>query len=404
MLENIAVAVFTENPILYERVEVTVRNLSGRVVRLPCLDRPETLRDFARDSSLIVLLDTSQQRDVCLRWIRRLCEARPDAIAACLEAEFNQEHALEAIRAGAKDLLVGNFTDEEVLSLLKRLAITLERPSLPSTVLAVLGVAGGAGASMLTANLAVEIAQLQSAPVGILGLNSHSSGVELLLDVPPNVTLFDLWQRVGDLDATVIKQAAAIHASGVCLLSSGEWPPEHLPIPGKVVRRVILLMQELFPYVLVDLPRDFPPAAQSALENTETLLLVSQHSVKAAAGAARILQALEVLGYPENRILWVANSVVRPEALTLKELRRVMLNKPFATIPFDPDAVNLAEMQAGCLSTVAPRAAVTKAIQRLAAALCESIGRSDSEDGHHRPRKWRTLFSKKNLVSAGAGR
>ena len=404
MLENVAVAVFTENPILYERVEVIVRNLSGRAVRLPYLDRPESLRDCARDSSLIILLDTSQQRDVCLRWIRRLCRARPDAIAACLEAEFNQEHSLEAIRAGAKDLLVGEFTDGEVQALLKRLASTLKDPSLPSTVLGVLGAAGGAGASMLTANLAVEIAKLQSEPVGILGLNSHSSGVELLFDMHPNVTLFDLWQRVGNLDAAIIKQAAVKHASGVCLISSGEWPPEHLPIPGEIVRRAILLMQELFPYVLVDLMRDFPPAAQSALENTETLLLVSQYSVKAAAGAARILQTLEVIGYPKNRILWAANSVVRPEALTLRELRRVMLHKPFAKIPFDPDAVNLAEMQAGCLSTVAPRAAITRAIQKLAADLCESIGRSDSEDGDHGPRTWGTLFSKSDRVGVGAGR
>ena len=175
-----------------------------------------------------------------------------------------------------------------------------EQRQLPSTVLAVLGTAGGCGASTLVANLAVEIARLQSVPVGILGLSPYSSGPELLLNLRPTVTLFDLWERVGDLDSILIDQAAVKHPSGVSLISAQEWPLKYLPIAGKIVRRVILLMEELFPYVLLDLPREFSPAIQTALENTKALLLVTQYSMTAAAGAARILHALETLGFPQQ--------------------------------------------------------------------------------------------------------
>ncbi len=401
MLEEVAIAVFTLNPTLYERLAEILRGPADRVSQFAYHDRIDSLQSFARDSSLIVLLDTSKQRDTCLRWIQRLCESRPNTIAVCLEEEFNQEHSLQAVRAGARDFLVGKFSAEEVQSLIKRLAGTFEQRQLPSTVLALLGTAGGCGASTLLANLAVEIARHQSVPVGILGLNSHSSGVELLLNLRPIVTLFELWERVGDLDSSLIDQATAKHPSGVSLISSRDWPLEYLPIPGKIVQRVILLMQELFPYVLLDLPREFGPASQTALENTEAVLLVTHYSMAAAAGVAPTLNALEMLGYPQQKILWIANSVSEPAALTLRQLRRVMSSKPLAKIPFDPRTVTLAAAEGVCLSEANERAAVTKSIQKLAAALCNSLGQSDNDEHDGRARSGRGLLSKISLGLAG---
>ncbi len=188
MLDVVAIAVITLKPTLYERLASSVKGLADRVSQFAYHDRMDSIQTFAQDGSLIVLLDTSEQRDTCLRWIQRLAEARPGTISVCVEKEFNQEHSLQAIRAGARDFLVGEFTIEEVQALIKRLACTFEKQQLPSNVLAVLGTAGGCGASTLVANLAVEIARLKSVPVGILGLNSYSSGVELLLNLRPTVT------------------------------------------------------------------------------------------------------------------------------------------------------------------------------------------------------------------------
>ena len=276
-----------------------------------------------------------------------------------------------------------------------------EESSYTTVVVAVLGAAGGCGASTLVANLAVEIAKLQSVPVGILGLNTYSSGPELLLNLRPTTTLFDLWERVDELDTSLIQQVAAKHASGVYLIAAQEWPLEYLPIPEKIVQRVILLMQELFPYVLLELPREFSPAAQMVLENTEALLLVTQYSMAAAAGAARILHALEMLSYPQRRIFWVANSVSEPAALTLRQLGRVMSHKPLASIPFDPETINQAAGEGVCLSETNERAAVTKSIQKLAVAVCKSTGRSDSDSGGYRAQLGQTLLSKIGFGGTG---
>ena len=100
----------------------------------------------------------------------------------------------------------------------------------------------------------------------------------------------------------------------------------------------------------------------------------------------------------------MANSVSEPAALTLGQLRRVISHKPLAKIPFDPETINRAAGHGVCLFETDARAAATKSIQKLAAALCKSISQSDGEKGDHRTRPGQTLLSKIGFAAAGAGK
>ena len=81
-----------------------------------------------------------------------------------------------------------------------------------------------------------------------------------------------------------------------------------------------------------------------------------------------------------------------------------MSRKPFAMIPFDPETINPAAAGGLCLSEMNEREPVTNSVQKLAAALCKSLGRSDSEDGDDRARSAQTPFSKVALGGEGADR
>ncbi len=86
MLDEIAIAVFTQDSPLYERIESCLGGLADRIAQLPYHDRIETVRDFGSERHLIVLLDTSREREMCLRWMQKLSEICPDAISVCLES------------------------------------------------------------------------------------------------------------------------------------------------------------------------------------------------------------------------------------------------------------------------------------------------------------------------------
>jgi len=373
MHEVLAVAVFTQKTTLYEKLVSCVQEFVDRVAQFTYHDRIDSLQDFARDASLIVILDMTQERDLCLRWIRRTSDACPDSVSVCLQGEFGQTSTLEAVRAGARDFLSVEPTTDEILAMVKRLKGTMTRTQSPSRVLGVLGVVGGSGASTLAVNLAAEMAKIDDSRVGILGLTSVGSGPELLLNLHPNVTLFDLWEHVEELDSLLVDRAAARHPSGVALVSAQDWPLEHLPIPGKIVRRAIVLMQELFSYVGLDLPRGFPPAVLTGLEHSEAVLLVSPYSLAAADGAAQTLRALDSLAYPQNKVFWVANAVSESQPLTLRQLCRVMPTKPLATIPFGATTVHQAAVNGVCWADADARAGVTKAVSQLAGMMCRLL-------------------------------
>jgi pilus assembly protein CpaE len=365
---------------LYDKLAAVLKETGAIVDQFPYGERQDAIDRWAGDSHLIVLLDANKAAEQCLSWIKRLSENRENTVSVWMEREFNQEHTLSAVRTGARDLLIGEFDADNVRSMVKRVTDAFTKRRVATTVLGVMGSAGGCGVSTLVANLAVEIARIQSVPVGVLDLNPCVSGIALLLNLSPTATLFDLWSHSEvAMDSTLIRQAVAEHASGVCLISSEGWPPEQLPIPEKAVRQVVLAMQQLFPYILIDLPPGLCPATRVVLDASEAILLVTPYSMIGATGAVHLMQALEAIDYPARGILWVANAVSEPAGIAFKQLCRALPSMPVATVPFAPEAVNRAAAEGACLADVAPRAAVTKNIRTLAEMLCKSFGQPEAE-------------------------
>jgi pilus assembly protein CpaE len=380
MLEDVYIAVFTQNVPLYEKLAVVLKDTGANVDQFPYGERQDAIDRWAGDRNLVVVLDANKAPEQCLKWVKQLSENREHTVAVWMEREFNQEHSLSAIRTGARDLLIGEFDADSVRSMARRAADAFTKRRVASTVLGVMGSAGGCGVSTLVANLAVEIAKIRAVPVGVLDLNPCVSSIALLLNLSPTATLFDLWSHSeGAMDSTLIRQAVAEHASGVCLISSEGWPSEQLPIPEKAVQQVVRGMQQLFPYILVDLPLGLYPATRAVLDATEALLLVTPYSMIGATGAARLMQALDSIHYPSHGMLWVANAVSEPAGITFKQICRVLPSKPVAAIPFAPEPVNQATGEGACLADAAPRAGITKSIRTLAEMLCKSFGQPEAE-------------------------
>lgn len=404
MLQEIAIAVFTQNPKLYQELADSVSGMGIPITQFAFRERMDSVQSWADESNLIAMFDANDEPEICLQWIRRLTENQRNTITLWIQRKFSQENTIEAVRAGAREVLAGKFNAEDVRSLISRAGNFFVKDRIPSTVLGVMGASGGAGTSTVAANLGVEIATLQSVPVGILDLDTFSSGVGLMLNLSPEITLFDLHTCGENIDSTVVKQAVVSHASGASLIASQGWPLDRMPIPENIVRRVILRMQQLFPYVLVDLPRELSTATRTVLDASDALLLVTPCSMVGATGAARVLQGLDSINYPQHQVHWVASSVSDPAGISPAQLHRVLSRKPVASIPFDPNTVNKAMAEGACLSHVAPRGAITKSVRKLASLVCESFGQSDTEDLGNRAPLGQTLSSLVGPSQAGTTR
>ena len=99
MLQELAVAVFTQTPELYQKLANSVKDLGVAVTQFAYGERPDSVERWAGESNLIALFHaTREERETCLRWISRLAKDRPSTVSLWLEREFNQENMVQAVR------------------------------------------------------------------------------------------------------------------------------------------------------------------------------------------------------------------------------------------------------------------------------------------------------------------
>ncbi len=98
------------------------------------------------------------------------------------------------------------------------------------------------------------------------------------------------------------------------------------------------------------------------------------------------------------------NLASRQLLLSPSRLRRVMGRRSLANVPVAPETDHAAAAPGVCLSELSVRAAATRSMRRLAAALCGSAGRADGEHEDQRPGPEQALPFKIDLGGAGAGK
>ncbi|MFN2148114.1 MAG: CpaE family protein [Anaerolineales bacterium] len=153
----------------------------------------------------------------------------------------------------------------------------------------ILGAKGGVGASLLSVNLAAVLAG--AGKTLLIDLQPLSGGDDLLLDVSPDNSWFDLLFVLGEINANHLKQACIMHDSGLAFLAapaawprSGEWKK----VPGLLAE-----LKHFYDWILVDLsPR--APEEINLWDVLSSCLLVLTPDPPALRSGKRWLHAMPV--------------------------------------------------------------------------------------------------------------
>lgn len=176
-------------------------------------------------------------------------------------------------------------------------------------VLAVWSPKGGAGCSLIAANLATALQVRQRRRSLLVDLCGPYGGAGALLDVKPERTLADLFCVTQELTANHVLQASMTHASGLAVLCAPRLPealggltPEHLMALADVCRWA-------FDVTVLDVPSAWAPAVQAALEVATSVLLVvtpDRPAIQAVQAAIPLLPTAkrqrQMVGVVVNRV------------------------------------------------------------------------------------------------------
>lgn len=288
------------------------------------------------------------------------------------------EDKIRGFEAGADDYVVKPFEAPELLARVRALlarrgaAPALEQAHRLGTVIAVFGLRGGAGRSVLAANLAVAPAALEGSEVAACDLALESGHLALTLDARPVHTIDQLITRYGgDFEPDVLMAHLSDTHYQVRLLAAPLSPASAPLVTAEGARAVVEQLRRDFPFVVVDLAPTFSDANLAVLELADATLIVSTPEVAGVRAAAAALEVLDSLGLPPQDVILVMNQVSSARPLGAADISGALDREIGAAVPHDARAFVESVNRGTPLVASAPRTPAARAIAGLAERLAK---------------------------------
>jgi len=323
----------------------------------------EAERHLLRHRPDLVVLAAGEDPEATLPAVLRFRDLSPGHLLA-VGPLVEPRAVLSVLRSGATDYVDEAEVEVELPAALARLTANRAERGAPGRILAVLGATGGAGASLVAANLAVALAKVHERSM-LVDLDAATGDLAAMLNLKPTHTLRDLVRNASRIDRTLLEQVLEKHYSGVHLLASPReygTPSEQTP---EALAHALDLARVLFPRVVIDAEA----TSAATLKLADAVLIVLRLEFNALRNTRALLEHLDRNGIPQDRVLLVGNRRGQPREIAPSKAEEALGRKFFAVLPDDPKAA-LGSQNGGIPAVVDYRTSrLAKALQKLAEAL-----------------------------------
>jgi pilus assembly protein CpaE len=214
-----------------------------------------------------------------------------------------------------------------------------------------IGARGGVGTTTLACNLAWHLANRQSRRVALVDLDLQNGDCGLLFNTNAAPGLRDALANPLRLDHLLLDRIMTQHGERLFMLGSEEPLHENVQITATAIDTLFSVLRSQFHYIIVDVPRIPAPAFRRALEITDRRIIVVDQTMRAMRDAVRLTKMFGDSGIPgaehsaEDRNIFIVNRVGEHQALSLKDVHKVLQVQPTSMVPFLPSLVTPAAHQ-----------------------------------------------------------
>jgi pilus assembly protein CpaE len=295
----------------------------------------------------ILFVDMSESGDPIndINALAEVCEPGTVVIAA---GQVNDVRLYrDLLSSGIQDYLLKPLSLEQVRESLTMAQAMLTAPKhadmlddKPHHMMAVVGVRGGVGASLVATSLAWAISEQAGRQTALLDLDVHFGTGALTLDLEPGRGLIDAIDNPSRIDGLFIERAMVRASDKLSLLSAEA--PIHQPVmtDGSAFFQLEEELRGAFEMTIVDLPRQVLIPFPHLVSEAGTILLVSDVTLAAARDTIRLLSWFKQ-NVPGARVVLVANKFQNAIGeLSRKEFESSIERSIDIVIPFDPKLVS----------------------------------------------------------------
>ncbi len=202
-------------------------------------------------------------------------------------------------------------------------------------VITVFSTKGGVGKSMISSNLATQMARTTGKRVALVDLDLQFGDIGVMLGLRPEMTIYDSLPVSDELTDTTIDQFLTPHRSGLKVMLAPLRPELADSISAKHIRNVIDAMRGAADIVVADTPASFNDHVLSLLDETDLAVLVATMDVPSVKNVKLCLETLRSLQFSDDKIALVINKADDEVGLNRQEIEDSLCKTALLTIPSD---------------------------------------------------------------------
>lgn len=199
-------------------------------------------------------------------------------------------------------------------------------------VVSICGAQGGAGATSIAINLALQIAETTKAKVALLDLHLQGGETSVMLGVRPGPGLRIALENPMRADTLFLERAAIEVNERVSLISADEDLDAQLDITEAGVRHVLGLLRQRFNYVVVDVPVPFPPSMHPVINLSRHVIVLLEAEVTGLRNAHALRAAVTNIA-GQDRVFTLLNRANRAGGLPRATIVKALGAEPDMVIP-----------------------------------------------------------------------
>jgi len=310
-------------------------------------ERSADLQEFLAQPSDIVIVACGEYSDRTTGMVDSAVKHRPDRPVVVLAQGSPNGLLRQAFEAGAEDVLALpqsaegiRFALEKVIARRHGSAHVKGTPTAP--LICVLGPKGGTGKTLVSANLAVALAQ-RDRKVVLVDLDLQFGDVGLSLALSPERTIYDLAKAGQPYDHDKLDRHLMRHSSGVKVLVGPTRPDHASAISVDFLRDVYASLRTMCDVVVVDTPPGFTPEVIATIDVSTAACMVGMLDALSLKNTKLGLETLDLMGYPAERVSLILNRADSRVGITHDDVAAIMGRQPDVLIPSDreiPRSVN----------------------------------------------------------------